>query len=270
VKQSLLEITHIKIPKIGKVPLYIILLVFVFAIAVLQDYLYSSIQGTGFYLSEAILYNMFWAFFVPFTFISNLLFKTVYPKNILQKLLLALGIGVVFSLLHILIFASVFVFISHLVYTPPHRFSGIFNTAMSNQFYIAFLFYALFPIIYFQFFTLKNKVGKQGFSEKIKIKIGSKTKLVDASSIQLITKDKPFCAIHVSEQKFLVDRSLKSFENELSSAVFLRVHRSTIVNANFIKELKSRKNGDYDALLENGQSIRFSRHFRNNWQQLLQ
>jgi len=268
VKQSLLEITHLNIPMIGKVPLYIIILVFVFTIAVLQDYLFSRIQGTGFYLSEALLYNMFWAFFVPFSFISSLLFKIVYPKNRFQKLLLALGIGIVISLFHILIFSSVFVFISHIVYKPSHRFFGIFNTAISNQFYITFLFYTLFPIFYFQFFSIKN--NKQEFSGKLKIKIGSKTKLVDAKSIQLITKDKPFCAIHVNKQRFLVDRSLKSFENELSSDIFLRVHRSTIVNATFIKELKSRQNGDYDGLLENGNSVRFSRHFRNNWQQLLQ
>jgi two-component system LytT family response regulator len=55
----------------------------------------------------------------------------------------------------------------------------------------------------------------------------------------------------------------------LNSQIFLRVHRSAIVNKNHITELKSRKNGDYDGVLTNGQSVRFSRHYRQNWSELL-
>ncbi|WP_103867619.1 LytTR family DNA-binding domain-containing protein [Aquimarina sp. I32.4] len=48
-----------------------------------------------------------------------------------------------------------------------------------------------------------------------------------------------------------------------------KLHRSVIVNKNHITELKSRKNGDYDCILTNGQSIRLSRHYRQNWNELL-
>ena len=70
-------------------------------------------------------------------------------------------------------------------------------------------------------------------------------------------------------QNFLHDESLKKLEGLLDSQIFLRVHRSVIINKHHITEIKSRKNGDYDGILSNGQSVRFSRHYRQNWDELL-
>jgi DNA-binding LytR/AlgR family response regulator len=62
---------------------------------------------------------------------------------------------------------------------------------------------------------------------------------------------------------------LKKLERLLDPQVFIRVHRSAIINKNHITELKSRKNGDYDGIVTSGQTIRFSRHYRQNWNTLL-
>ena len=72
------------------------------------------------------------------------------------------------------------------------------------------------------------------------------------------------------EKKYLDNRTLKEFENILSNNNFVRVHRSTIINKMFVKELKSRQNGDYDCMLKSGKIVRFSRHYRTNWGDLLQ
>ena len=102
------------------------------------------------------------------------------------------------------------------------------------------------------------------------MKIGSKLITVPTATIQFIATDKPYSVVHTADQKFMDAKSLKEFETELDPKIFLRVHRSTILNARCIKELKSRSNGDYDATLKNGQTFRLSRHYRSNWQQLLQ
>ena len=267
-EQSIYINEKFKISKIGKTPLYFIIVIFVFLLAVLQDYIYSRIQQTGFYLSESALYNTFWAFFIPLTIFINRLIKAVNPKNKLGKLPLNLSIGITFSFLHIVLFTSLFVFVSHLVFTPPHSFSNIFNAAFSNQFYIALLWYIFLPVIYIS--KLKPVNTTNDYPEDIKLKVGSKIKIVPISTIQMISTDKPYSVIYVNEQKILDNKSLKEFETKLNPSNFLRVHRSIIINASFIKELKSRSNGDYDAKLENGQVIRLSRHYRNNWKQLLQ
>lgn len=267
-EQSIYKSEKFKIPKIGKIPLYLIIVVFVFLLAVLQDYIYSSIQQTGFYLSESLLYNTFWVFFIPLTIFINRLMKIINPINKLGKLPLNLGAGIAFSFLHIILFTALFVFVSHLAFTPPHRFSNIFNAAFSNQFYIALLWYTIFPIIYIS--RRKENIDVSSYSKKIKLKIGSKIINVPTSTIQLISTDKPYSIIYTNKQKFLDNKNLKEFETKLDPTIFLRVHRSVIINTTYIKELKSRSNGDYDATLENGQIIRLSRHYRSNWNQLLQ
>ena len=267
-EQSINISEKLKIPKLDKTLLYLMSVIFVFLLAILQDYIYSRIQNTGFYLSESSLYNTFWIFFVPLTILINRLIKIINPKNKLVKLPFNLGIGITFSFLHLVLFASLFVLISSLVFTPAHRFSNIFNSAFSNQFYIALLWYTILPVIY----TLKYKptYSKKQYSDKIKLKIGSKILNVSTSTIEFITTDKPYSIVHIKDKKILDNKSLKEFETVLDPTVFLRVHRSSIINAAFVKELKSRNNGDYDATLQSGKVIRLSRHFRNNWKQLIQ
>jgi two-component system LytT family response regulator len=232
----------------------------------LQDYIYSKLKLTGFYLSESLLYNTFWIFFIPFSLLISRLKKNISPKNKWVKIPYHIGIGLICSLLHLLLFTALFVFVSHLVFSPTHHFSNIFNAALSNQFYITLLWYVLFPIIYSQ----KQTSSSFQYPENIKLKIGSKIINLPAQSIQVISTDKPYSVVFTNNQKFLELKSLKEFEAELNPSIFLRVHRSAIVNVTYIKELKSRSNGDYDALLQNGQIVRFSRHYRNNWHSLLQ
>jgi len=257
-----------RIPRIGKIPLYVVILITIFLLAVLQDYIYSRLKHTGFYLSESLLYNTFWVFFIPLTIFTKRLIKILKPKNKWLRISYNVSSGLTFSFLHILLFSAFFVLISTLIYDPSHRFSTMFNAAFSNQFYIALLWYALFPFVYFQKKEWSSSAPQN--SEKIKLKIGSKIVSIYTNEIQVISTDKPYAAVFANNQKFLDYKSLKQFEAELNPSIFVRVHRSALVNVTYIKELKSRSNGDYDALLENGQLIRFSRHYRNNWSHLLQ
>ena len=266
--ESSIHITkHIKIPQIGKIPLYLILVIIVFLFAVIQDYIYSKIKDTGFYISESLLYNTFWVFFIPFSIITNRIVTSVNPKNKFHKSPYNIGIGIVFSLIHLIAFTAFFVFISYLIFTPSHRFVAIFNTAFSNQFYIALLWYVLLPVVYNSKHTPSKALTR--YPEKLKLKVGSKTIMVLASSIQFISTDKPYTLVYTDDQKILDNTSLKEYETLLNPTIFLRVHRSTIINSTYIKELKSRSNGDYDAKLKNGQWIRLSRHYRSNWHLLL-
>lgn len=256
-----------KLSGIDKMPFFLIVVFFVFLLGVFQDYLYSILKQTGFYLSESMLYNTFWVFFIPLTIFINQLVKRINPENKWRKLPLNLGLSLVFSILHTLFFTSLFVLVSNLVFITPHRFSSIFKTALSNQFYLVLLWYMVFPMLYI--WKSKAVASTSQYPDRIKLKIGSAITTIPTSTIQLITTDKPYSIIYTNNQKILDNTSLKAFEKQLDSTIFLRVHRSTIVNAEYIDKLKSRRNGDYDATLENGQVIRLSRHYRGNWKQLL-
>ncbi len=257
--------------KVGKIGICIALFIFVLILAIFQDYIYSRVHSTGFYISESLTYNMFWAFFIPLGFVVYKLLKLFNPNNSIARIVYLLIIGALFSVLHIFIFTCFFIFISNVFFTPPHRFSAIFKSALSNQLYIAFILYTIGPFIYVNYIRKNKPKSKspQLFSDKISLKIGSTIKSIQVDSIHLITTDRPYTIVHTSSEKFLQDKSLKDFEKELDPTHFYRVHRSAIVNKAFISEMISRKNGDYDVKLSNGLSIRFSRHFRENWKSLL-
>jgi two-component system LytT family response regulator len=56
--------------------------------------------------------------------------------------------------------------------------------------------------------------------------------------------------------------TLTSLVDELDPSHFVRVHRSTVVNLDRIREVQPWFGGDYVALLKDNQQIRVSRRFR--------
>jgi two-component system LytT family response regulator len=111
-----------------------------------------------------------------------------------------------------------------------------------------------------------NDGTKQKF---IAVKNGTRITKLNVSTVLSIQADRPYTAIFSINQKFLHDESLKKLEELLDPDIFIRVHRSAIVNKNHVTEISSRKNGDYDAILTNQHSVRLSRHYRQNWNALL-
>lgn len=241
--------------------------------AIFQDYLFSRFRNTGFYISESFLYNTIWIFLLPLGVLEFSILKQIKSQRKVFYILTLFVLGILFSLVHILLFTLSFVGISLLVFVPSHRFLRIFKSALANQFHILFLFYLLAPYLYQFIRERQHKPGNTNptttYASTIRVKSSTTSILIEVRSIQFITTDKPYTAIVVHSEKYLHNNSLKKMEALLDPQYFIRVHRSTILNLSFVQELKSRQNGDYDALLENGQSVRLSRHYKNNWEKLL-
>lgn len=214
-----------------------------------------------------MLYNTFWLYVLPFCFLITLILRRIRFKKSWTEILSFVGLGLLISVVHIFLFALIFTFVSSLIYSPSHRFQHMLSTAFSNQFYIALILYSAFP------FYLKSKARMsakpKAFEKDLKVKQGSEIRSISVSAILCISTEKPYTMLHLSNEKVVDDRSLKDFEKRLDPERFIRVHRSIIVNKDAIKRLSSRKNGDYDVVLENDEAIRFSRHYRKNWQALL-
>lgn len=257
--------------RLKKTEVWIGIVVLAIGLSIVQDYVYSRVQNTGFYLSESLLYNSIWAFLVPLVFLKIRLLKRFSFKRNFEKLGISIVASGVFTLLHLLVFTTFFVVVSYLAFSPTHHFSHIFNAALSNQFYVLALFYVCIPLITR---TIENSnQNKQlpiEIPERINVKIGLKTISLNVESIEFISTEKPYSAINSDGKKYLDNRTLRDFENILNSKFFVRVHRSAIINKSFVKELKSRQNGDYDCILKSGKTVRFSRHYRTNWQNILQ
>lgn len=241
----------------------------VYFAAIFQDFIESKLAATGFYWSDTLLYNTYWLWFIPLIYaLRRIGMKSPLPVNFFGRFTVYGTSGLLFCIVHMVLFTSLFIFISNLIYTTPHRFLRIFETAVSDQSFITLIVYVFVPLL-FQYRRANSQPKKIDKLRSIEVRKGIRRIRVNIETIQAITANRPYSEIRLDEQRYLHNASLKEIERLLSSDLFIRVHRSTIVNKDHIAELKSRKNGDYDALLTNGQTIRLSRHYRENWDALL-
>lgn len=78
-----------------------------------------------------------------------------------------------------------------------------------------------------------------------------------------------YACLHVGAKAHLLRRSMAELEAELDSSMFCRIHRSAIVNLSRVRGLKVSEDGEYDVLLEAGQTLQLSRRYRAQLQQRL-
>jgi two-component system LytT family response regulator len=89
------------------------------------------------------------------------------------------------------------------------------------------------------------------------------------SEIDWIEAADYYSCLHMGAKTHLLRRSLSELDQELNSAVFCRIHRSTIVKLDRIRGLELNENGEYDVWLDDGTRLRLSRRYRKQLQSRL-
>lgn len=87
----------------------------------------------------------------------------------------------------------------------------------------------------FQIYSKQAKINTP--SLKIPVKQGNKTLLLDPGDIFYIIASGYYAEIYTAKRKFILRESLKHLADILDADSFFRIHRSTIVNLNHIKEI---------------------------------
>ena len=113
------------------------------------------------------------------------------------------------------------------------------------------------------------RAAKKSFLSRFMIKAGGRVVLIKASDVDWIAADDYFIKLHVSGKSHLLRMSMNELEQKLDPEAFLRVHRSTIVNFDRVKELKQTSNGEYVVVLKDETELKLSRGRRARLEQLL-
>ncbi|MGO4918733.1 LytR/AlgR family response regulator transcription factor [Maribacter spongiicola] len=103
--------------------------------------------------------------------------------------------------------------------------------------------YLLKPITFERFVTAVNKVKPSKIIEKtdtITIKSGYDLHKVKYEDILYVVSDSEYVTFHLGDKKIISNQRLKALEQELPSSMFMRVHRSYIINKNSVTGLKGR------------------------------
>ena len=75
--------------------------------------------------------------------------------------------------------------------------------------------------------------------------------------------------LHVGRESHLLRGTMASVEQRLDARKFLRIHRSTIVNLDRVRELAPLFHGDYAVRLRDGTELVLSRNCREKLQEPL-
>jgi two-component system, LytTR family, response regulator len=82
------------------------------------------------------------------------------------------------------------------------------------------------------------------------------------SDIRWISAEENYVRICTHAETHLLRETISHLEEKLDRQMFLRVHRSSIVNLQYVKEVRSEADGECVVLLSNGQRVTMSRSYR--------
>jgi len=106
-------------------------------------------------------------------------------------------------------------------------------------------------------------------SQRLVIKSGSRMLFLHPEKIEWVEAEKDYVRLHVGKETHLVRETMNDIEKKLESDRFVRVHRSTIVNLDYVKEMQPLPSGEYDIAMRDGTQLRLSRGYRARLMDLL-
>ncbi len=101
------------------------------------------------------------------------------------------------------------------------------------------------------------------FEKLINIKDRGQIFRVDVDSIEHIEAAGDYMCIRTADNSLILRETMKDLERRLDPRVFQRVHRSTIVNLNQVREVKPHTNGECFLVLDSGAQVKVSRSYRD-------
>jgi two-component system, LytTR family, response regulator len=103
---------------------------------------------------------------------------------------------------------------------------------------------------------------RPGFPERLAVPSAGRLYLIRVRDIDWIEAARNYVRIHVGGETHLLRRSLGDLMTLLDPREFARIHRSTIVNINRIREMQPWFSGDYVVILRSGTKLKLTRNYR--------
>lgn len=115
---------------------------------------------------------------------------------------------------------------------------------------------------------LVDAVASQA-KRRLPIKSAGRVIFVDVDEIDYLEAAGNYVVLHAGEQEYRTRETMNTFEERLSRAEFVRIHRSAIVNRKHVKELRPWFTGEYAVVMKNGKELTLTRSYRDRLPLLL-
>jgi two-component system LytT family response regulator len=117
--------------------------------------------------------------------------------------------------------------------------------------------------------SLLQQVRTETHLDRLVIKSGGRVLFLKADEVDWIEAAGNYVRLHVARETFLLRETVTAIERKLDPRKFVRIHRSTVVNLERIKELQPLFHGDHQVTLIDGNRLTLSRSYRENLERIL-
>jgi len=97
-------------------------------------------------------------------------------------------------------------------------------------------------------------------NQRVVVKLHGKIKIIPFQDIHYLEAEGDYVMIHTTEGKYLKNKTMSFFENNLDQNTFSRCHRSYIINLTQITKIEVYDKDNHIAVLRNGAKIPVSRN----------
>ncbi|MDB4951430.1 MAG: yehT 1 [Gemmatimonadetes bacterium] len=107
------------------------------------------------------------------------------------------------------------------------------------------------------------------FPARLTVRSGTRISFVGTHEVDWIEAEANYARLHVAERSYLVRDTMGGMEARLDPAQFVRIHRSTIVRIDKIREVEASVQGEYIVVLQDGTRLTSSRSYRRKLVELM-
>jgi two-component system LytT family response regulator len=104
---------------------------------------------------------------------------------------------------------------------------------------------------------------------RLAIKANGRIIVIRAADIDWIEADGDYVSVHLAGKTWLMRDTIAAVELRLALSGFVRIHRSALVNAERVKELRPQEKGEYTVVLIDGTELKLTRNYRASLERLV-
>ena len=112
--------------------------------------------------------------------------------------------------------------------------------------------------------ALSHATPQSRYPTRLAINDSGRTDCVDVTSIDWVDAAGDYMCIHADGETYVLRGTMKRLEELLNPDIFVRVHRSAIVNRHRVRSMRPHRNGEYFLTLDGDHELKLSRKYKTN------
>jgi two-component system LytT family response regulator len=110
---------------------------------------------------------------------------------------------------------------------------------------------------------LQQLAAPPKYLARVALRAAGKVSFVNIEDILFVQAAENYVQLHLKNARHLLHVPIATFEGSLDPELFLRIHRSLIVNVKHILELETGPHGEYIVVLHGGMRLQSSRSYHD-------